>query len=126
MSRTAAELAQYLEAKLEGDPQLPLSGVASPEQAGVEDVIYLASPRQRDRAASSRARCIVARPGARIEGKTVLESANPKLAFAKAAAWLLPPQMVTTARTRKQDNIVSDLERFRSTLPVLKYENSRY
>ena len=94
MSRTAGELAQYLEAKLEGDPQLPLSGVASPEQAGVEDVIYLASPRQRDRAASSEARCILARPGARIEGKAMLESANPKLAFAKAAAWLLPPQPV--------------------------------
>ncbi len=92
MSRTAGELAQYLEAKLEGDPLLPLSGVASPEQAGIEDVIHLASPRQRDRAASSRARCVIGRPGARIEGKTILESASPKLAFAKAAAWLLPPQ----------------------------------
>jgi UDP-3-O-[3-hydroxymyristoyl] glucosamine N-acyltransferase len=94
MSRTAGELAQYLEAKLEGDPQLGLSGVASPEQAGPEDVIYLASPRQRDRMASSQARCVIARPGARIDGKTILESASPKLAFAKAAAWLLPPQPV--------------------------------
>ncbi len=94
MSRTAGELAQYLEAKLEGDPQLPLSGVAGPEQAGPEDVIYLASPRQRDRAASSPARCVIGRPGARVEGKTMLESASPKLAFAKAAAWLLPPQPV--------------------------------
>ena len=94
MSRTAGELAQYLEAKLEGDPLLPISGVASPEQAGAEDVIYLASPRQRDRAASSPARCVIARPGARFEGKAMLESANPKLAFAKAAAWLLPPQLV--------------------------------
>jgi UDP-3-O-[3-hydroxymyristoyl] glucosamine N-acyltransferase len=94
MSRTAGELAQYLGAKLEGDPLLTLSGVASPEQAGVEDVIYLASPRLRDRAASSPARCVIGRPGARIEGKTMLESASPKLAFAKAAAWLLPPQPV--------------------------------
>jgi UDP-3-O-[3-hydroxymyristoyl] glucosamine N-acyltransferase len=94
MSRTVGELAQYLEAKLEGDPLLPISGVAGPEQAGPEDLIYLASPRQRDRAASSPARCVIARPGARIEGKTMLESASPKLAFAKAAAWLLPPQPV--------------------------------
>jgi UDP-3-O-[3-hydroxymyristoyl] glucosamine N-acyltransferase len=90
MSRTARELAQYLGAKLEGEPLLPISGVASPEAAGVTDVIYLDSPRHRNRAANSKARCIVAQGGTRIEGKTVIESAEPKLAFAKAAEWLMP------------------------------------
>jgi UDP-3-O-[3-hydroxymyristoyl] glucosamine N-acyltransferase len=54
------------------------------------DIIYLESPRNRNRAANSKARCVVAHPGTRIAGKTILETAKPKLAFAKAAEWLLP------------------------------------
>lgn len=89
MSRTVGELAQYLGAKVEGDPLLPISGVASPEEASPADIVYLDSPRNRSRAASSKARCVLAQPGTRIEGKTIIESPKPKLAFAKAAAWLL-------------------------------------
>jgi UDP-3-O-[3-hydroxymyristoyl] glucosamine N-acyltransferase len=90
MSRTAGELAHYLGAKIEGDPLLPISGVASPEQADPTDVIYLDSPRHRSRLASSKAVCVLAQPGVRIEGKTILESVKPKLAFAKTAEWLMP------------------------------------
>ncbi len=92
MPRTAGELAQYLEAKIVGDELVPLSGVASPEEAHGADLIYLDSPRNMNRVAASAALCVVARPGTRIEGKTIVEAAKPKLAFAKAAAWLLPRQ----------------------------------
>ncbi len=94
MSRTAREVAEYLGAQLDGEPTLRLSGVAGPESAGPEDLIYVDSPRHLDRAARSAARCIVAGPEMQLGGKTLLRVANPKLAFAKAAAWLLPsPQM---------------------------------
>jgi UDP-3-O-[3-hydroxymyristoyl] glucosamine N-acyltransferase len=90
MSRTAGELAQYLGARIEGEPDLPISGLSSPEQAGGTDVIYLDSARNRSRAANSKARCVLAQPGIRIDGKTIIEATEPKLAFAKVAAWLSP------------------------------------
>jgi UDP-3-O-[3-hydroxymyristoyl] glucosamine N-acyltransferase len=89
MSRTAGELAKYLGAPLEGDADLAVSGVASPERAAAGDVIYLDSPKNRERAQNSAARCVLAHPGTRLEGKTIVETAQPKLVFAKAAAWLL-------------------------------------
>src|SRR6202043_3285304 len=37
------------------------------------------------------ARCVVIAPELAINGKTLLRTSNPKLAFAKAVAWLIPP-----------------------------------
>jgi len=92
MTRTAGELAQYLGATLAGEAALPISGVASPERAKAEDLIYVESGKQVERAAESAARCVIAQQGVRPTGKTVIEVAEPKLAFAKSAAWLLPRQ----------------------------------
>jgi UDP-3-O-[3-hydroxymyristoyl] glucosamine N-acyltransferase len=101
MTRTAGELAQYLGATLSGDARVPVAGVASPERAGAEDLIYVASPKHHNHAAASAARCVIATSGTRLDGKTVLESSDPKLAFAKAAAWLLakPPREEGIHRT---------------------------
>lgn len=88
MNRTARELADYLSAKLEGDALAPISGVSGPERAKADDLIYLDSPRHEPRAISSAAKCVLANPGTRLAGKTILEVGNPKFAFAKAAAWL--------------------------------------
>ena len=52
MTHTAGELAQYLGARLEGDAGAKISSVASPERARDEDLIYIESPRHRDRAAA--------------------------------------------------------------------------
>jgi len=90
MTFTTREIAQHVSAELEGDPTLPISGVASPESAGAQDLIYLDSSRQIERAERSAARCAVVGPEMRLAGKTLLHAANPKLAFAKAAAWLVP------------------------------------
>jgi UDP-3-O-[3-hydroxymyristoyl] glucosamine N-acyltransferase len=89
MTRTAGEVAQHLGAALAGDATAPISGVASTERARAEDLIYAASQKHLEQAAASAARCVIAMPGARIPGKTILESDDPKFAFAKAAEWLL-------------------------------------
>lgn len=83
---TAGDLAKYLEAELHGDASVRVSGVASPERARAEDLIYVDSARHQERVAGSAARCVIAGRGARFGGKTVLEVGEPKLAFAKAAA----------------------------------------
>ncbi len=90
MTRTARELAEYLGAKITGDDRAAISGVAAPETARSEDLIYVDSPRHQQRAQDSAARSVVAPVGSELAGKTVLAVQNPKFAFAKAAAWLLP------------------------------------
>jgi UDP-3-O-[3-hydroxymyristoyl] glucosamine N-acyltransferase len=89
MTFTAGDLARHLGAALHGDASAPVSGVASPERARAEDLIYVDSPRHEERVARSAARCVIAGPEVRIAGKTILETSEPKLAFAKAAAVLV-------------------------------------
>ena len=92
--RTAGELAEHLGALLEGEALLLLSGVASPENASATDVIYLESARNSARAMASAARCVLTGGDASLPGKTILRAENPKLAFARAAQWLLAPQSI--------------------------------
>lgn len=94
MTHTAGELAKYLGAKINGDAQAVISGVAKPESAGVEDLIYVDSPLRSERAAGSAALCALVPSGVNLSGKTILEVQNPKLAFAEAAAWILPKPML--------------------------------
>jgi UDP-3-O-[3-hydroxymyristoyl] glucosamine N-acyltransferase len=88
MNRTAQELAHYLGAKLKGDGNAKISGIASPERATPADLVYVLSPRNVPRAAGSQAACVLVPPGLDVAGKTTLEVADPKFAFAKAAAWI--------------------------------------
>jgi len=92
--RTAKELAQYLSCAIEGDAAVRLRGVAGPERAGEEDLVYLESARHVERILRSRARCVITAPGLPVTGKTLLLAERPKLAFARAAAWLVPPELV--------------------------------
>lgn len=94
MKYTMKELANFLGCTVEGDVEAHVSGVASPTSARTEDLIYVESPRHLDRAAASAARCVVIAPGLSLPGKILLRAANPKLVFARAAEWLLPPDPI--------------------------------
>lgn len=96
MKRTAKELAEAIGAQLEGVGTLEIAGVAAPERAGARDLIYVESAKHAARAAASSALSIIAGPGMQLAGKTVLRHANPKLAFAKAAALLLDRAPIAT------------------------------
>lgn len=89
MTRISGEIAQLLGARLEGDALVPVSGVASPEHAQGSDLIYVDSARYLSRAESSAARVVIVPAGLRPARKTILEVNEPKVAFAKAAAWIL-------------------------------------
>jgi UDP-3-O-[3-hydroxymyristoyl] glucosamine N-acyltransferase len=95
MTRTIKELADFLGCTLEGDGVAHISGVASPASARAEDLIYVDSPRHLDQAAASAAKCVVIAPGLPLPGKILLRAENPKLVFARAAEWLLPPTPIT-------------------------------
>ena len=91
MTTTARDLAAFLGAEMTGDPDRLISGLAGPEQAGPADLIYCESSRYEKQAAASRAGSVLAPPGIPLEGKTVLQVAEPKLAFAKAATLVILP-----------------------------------
>jgi UDP-3-O-[3-hydroxymyristoyl] glucosamine N-acyltransferase len=88
--RTAGDLAKFLECTLQGENLLPLNGVASPDAAKPDDLIYVESSRHVERVTRSAARCVITSPDLLIRGKTLIMAARPKLAFARAAAWLVP------------------------------------
>lgn len=89
MMRTATDLAGAIGAQIEGYGGVELRGVAAPERAGPHDLIYVEAAKHAERAAASAALCVIAREGVTVAGKTVLRHAQPKVAFAKAAALLL-------------------------------------
>jgi UDP-3-O-[3-hydroxymyristoyl] glucosamine N-acyltransferase len=94
MKHTSKELADFLGCTLEGDGTANVTGVASPASACAEELIYVDAPRYLEEAADSAARCVVVAPGISLPGKILLRAANPKLAFARAANWLLPPASI--------------------------------
>jgi UDP-3-O-[3-hydroxymyristoyl] glucosamine N-acyltransferase len=94
MTRTLKELADFLGCTCEGDGSVRVSGVASTESARAEDLIYVESPRHLDRAAASASKCVVIAPGLSLSGKVLLRAEKPKLAFARAAEWLLPAESI--------------------------------
>jgi UDP-3-O-[3-hydroxymyristoyl] glucosamine N-acyltransferase len=97
MECTTKELAEYVGALIEGDGSLRISGCASPMSAHASEVIFVeagghaeATARMLEAGAKSAARCVILAPGVAMQGKTLLRAANPRLAFAKALAWLHP------------------------------------
>jgi UDP-3-O-[3-hydroxymyristoyl] glucosamine N-acyltransferase len=93
-NRTAGDLAKFLGCPLQGESAVALKGVASPEAAEADDLVYLDSNRHLERVVRSTARCVITSPDLLISGKTVIVAARPKLTFARAAAWLIPPSAI--------------------------------
>lgn len=94
MNKSANELAEKIAAAVEGAGGFEVRGVAAPERAGAHDLIYVESAKHVVRAAASAAVCVIAGEGIALAGKTVLRAAQPKLAFAKAAAILREPAAI--------------------------------
>lgn len=95
MTRTAGELSNAIGARIEGDAAVELRGVAAPERAGARDLIYLESAKYAARVAASAAVCVIAPESVVLREKTVLRHAQPKVAFAKAAALLVEPKPIS-------------------------------
>jgi UDP-3-O-[3-hydroxymyristoyl] glucosamine N-acyltransferase len=95
---TAEELAKLLNARISGDGAVVISGVAAPEDAGSEDLIYVESMKHKERAEASEAKCVIVAQGMELAKKTTLTAAQPKLAFAKAAARLVEAPRVPAGR----------------------------
>jgi UDP-3-O-[3-hydroxymyristoyl] glucosamine N-acyltransferase len=93
-SYSLGELARAIDARLEGDPSIEVSGVAPLEGAGPEDLSFLANPKYLDAALASSAGALVVDEDYQPNGQNVLRSDNPYLSFARAVDLLLPPPAV--------------------------------
>lgn len=87
MKRTAQEIAEYVGGQVHGNRVAVLESVASLKNAGPSDLSY-AEEKFHEDVAASQAGCVIVRSG-EWTSKTVIIAGNPKLAFARAAAWLL-------------------------------------
>src|SRR3989442_12317906 len=87
MKRTAQEIADYVGGELRGDPAVVLDSIASLRNAGPSDLSY-AEEKGQNNVNRSHAGCVLVRSG-EFPSKTVIAVPNPKLAFARAATWLL-------------------------------------
>jgi UDP-3-O-[3-hydroxymyristoyl] glucosamine N-acyltransferase len=87
---TLRDLAGAIEARLEGDPDVSVSGVAPLELAGPEDLSFLANPRYEESAQRSGAAALIVGESFHGNGRNLLRVANPYLAYARAVELLLP------------------------------------
>ncbi len=87
MKRTAQEIAEYIGGELHGDRNVILDSIASLNNAGSHDLTYAEEKFHHD-VAGSQAGCVIVRSG-EFPRRNVIIVRNPKLAFARAAAWLL-------------------------------------
>jgi UDP-3-O-[3-hydroxymyristoyl] glucosamine N-acyltransferase len=85
-----AELAERLGCRVEGDPELEITGVAGLAEAGPGDLTFLANPRYRRVVSKTRASAIVAGPDAGPMPLAALRSAHPYYDFARAIDLFYP------------------------------------
>jgi UDP-3-O-[3-hydroxymyristoyl] glucosamine N-acyltransferase len=91
MKRTLREVADYLGAVLIGDRRAEVAGIASIRSAKAGDLVFVEDEKNLGPALSSGATAVIAGDfvGNEIRPKPLLLTAQPRLAFARAAAWLL-------------------------------------
>ncbi|HEX7045734.1 MAG TPA: UDP-3-O-(3-hydroxymyristoyl)glucosamine N-acyltransferase [Burkholderiales bacterium] len=92
MAISLAELAQRFGGEVRGMPALEISGVAALDRAGPHELSYLSDPKHRPQLAQTRAGAVLLTPAeAAGYGGNVLLVDDPRLAFARIAAFLHPP-----------------------------------
>ena len=85
-----AELAAQLGLAVEGDGDLRLVGVASLEDAGDDDLVFVRSEQYAAKLLASGARAVVAPEGFDVGGRSALRSPDPARDFHRAARLLVP------------------------------------
>ncbi len=85
-----ADLAESLGRPVEGAGQTPVRGAAPVEEAGPEEVTYVASARYTAQLAASRAGAVILPSGLDAGGRPAIRSPHPRLDFARAVALLHP------------------------------------
>jgi UDP-3-O-[3-hydroxymyristoyl] glucosamine N-acyltransferase len=93
------DIAQFLGATLEGNPDQEISGVAKIEEAGVGALTFLANPKYARFLASTHASAVIVGPTIKVEDRppdlpplTLVRVADPYVGFVRVLAKFHPPQ----------------------------------
>jgi len=91
MKRALKEVAEFLGVPLVGDGRAEITGIASLESAKAGDLVFVEDAKNLARALDSRATAVIAGDfaGSGAQRKPILIAPQPRLAFARAAAWLV-------------------------------------
>jgi len=91
MKRALKEVAEFLGVPLVGDGRAEVTGIASLESAKAGDLVFVEDAKNLARALDSRATAVIAGDfaGSGAQRKPILIAPQPRLAFARAAAWLV-------------------------------------
>jgi UDP-3-O-[3-hydroxymyristoyl] glucosamine N-acyltransferase len=84
------ELAEWLGVTFEGDGENEITGVAPVESAGAAELSFVAGRKAGRSAQSSSAGCLIVPPDFLNPGRTVIRAPEPRTAFARAVARLVP------------------------------------
>ncbi len=90
--RTVAELAASVGGVVEGEGERRVFGVRGLEDAGPDDVSFLANRRYARRMAETRAGCVLVGKVDKAHGRTVIRCADPYLAFAEVLRLFHPAE----------------------------------
>lgn len=82
MRRTAREIAELVGGRLIGEPEREIMGVASLATATEREIAFVESEGHRPQAERSRAGCLIVPEGFHLSGRTLIEVAHPRRAFA--------------------------------------------
>ena len=93
MKMTVQELAEVVRGRITGDRGTQIERIADLDQAREGEIAYLEDEKLLVAAADSKASCLIVKDGVaeRFSDRTLIEVANPKLAFSLIGAALHPP-----------------------------------
>ena len=86
------EVAARIDCTLEGPADLEVWGVAGLEEATPRDLSFLANPKYRRKAESTRAAAVIVARDVQLPGVPLLRAPDPYLAFARAVEVFCPPE----------------------------------
>lgn len=84
MQKTVGEIAQSIDGQVVGDETIVIKGISGIKEASENDLTFLANSKYLPLANQTKASAIIVDQQMTVEGKTVIQVANPSLAFAQA------------------------------------------
>ncbi|MDD5355262.1 MAG: UDP-3-O-(3-hydroxymyristoyl)glucosamine N-acyltransferase [Candidatus Omnitrophica bacterium] len=94
MKKSVKEIAELLGAKVIGDPNVVITGVAGIEEAKEGDVVFVGNPKYLHRINESRAAAVIASQEIKGFSKPIIKTENPSLAFSKVVSLFFPPKKI--------------------------------
>ncbi len=97
MQRTLAEIAKIVDGRVIGNGQLVIRGISGIKEARDGELTFLANPKYLPLAQSTQASAIIVGHDITIEGKSVIQTDNPSLAFSKVVGLIkddLSPKVI--------------------------------